>query len=108
MSDTRFGDGVLVKCPGCQAEVSAEQLPIDPEARFRCHSCQDRGLDTMRMMIADQARKEKANAGQGKPDNNRKSKPAPSRSDKSRDRPVEQQQQQAVLDDDGLDQPSHQ
>lgn len=75
----RFPDGVLVKCPGCLAEVSANEAPSDLDAPFRCMGCTMRGNDAARR-FAEKQQREKVPYGEGKSDNNDSAKPSKARS----------------------------
>lgn len=83
-----FHAGAMVKCPSCLQEVPLSQVPDSPELPFRCDGCKRRSSDTLTRLL--KAKETSDATRQGQTDNNDSSKPAASRSNRSRDRTVEQ------------------
>lgn len=107
MSDPikKFGDNVLVKCPGCFAEVPADEGPQDPSAAWRCQGCRMRGTDIARR-FAEQQQRESAYE-QGKSGSNASAKPAPSRRRESRDKPPQPESNVGGMDPERVDKESN-
>lgn len=48
----RFHPAVLISCPGCGAEASAEELKGEPDRPFRCDRCRSRNSETIARLSA--------------------------------------------------------
>lgn len=61
-------EGVLVLCPGCNAEVPATDGPIDQERPFRCSRCRN-ALTDFATRVLDSAEREGPKSGKRKQSN---------------------------------------
>lgn len=62
--------GVLVKCPGCLAEVHASEGPADPGRPFRCLACRRRTSEFVALHQAEAMKGRSRNAKRSKSDDN--------------------------------------
>lgn len=100
MSETieRF-PGVMVRCPGCGFDVSANQIPSDPERPFRCEACRARAHQYAVSVLGPAGGSSKGRKSNDEPSSVGSTRSAASRSPDKRNRKAEQEPAGDTLDD---------
>lgn len=104
-STTHFHPGCLIFCPGCGADVHADEALPGDEGHFLCVRCRERNNARVAEHLAMEAKRKENKRGKGITNRDLPNPTAPSRSRKGGSGSA--QQQPTLADDEsiGVDQP---